>query len=82
MFSAITADEVAQIKKPKLDIKDEVDAAADQQLEDLLKKQNVEYFRIRDYLKNNLKKPEHIDILEANAQNIPEGNAEVSRIFS
>lgn len=59
------------IKKPKLD---EVDSA----LEAKIEKQNKDYYKLRDKLEAQTKKPVHIAILEANQQFIPEGNSEVS----
>lgn len=67
-----------EIKKQKVEVKDEVDAAADAALEKLLTDQNKEFFKIHDKLKDRLKKPELIEILEKNKQQVPSGNSEVN----
>lgn len=51
----------------------------DPELEKKIEKQNKEYFKLRDSLEAETKKPVHIAILEANKQSIPEGNSEVSK---
>lgn len=60
------------VKKQKLD-------EVDQALEAKIEKQTKEYYKLRDKLEAETKKAEHIAILEANQQAIPEGNSEVSR---
>lgn len=59
------------VKKQKVD---EIDSA----LEAKIEKQNKDYYKLRDELESNTKKPLHIAILEANRQAIPAGNSEVS----
>lgn len=71
--SAITATEVAQIKKPKHEVKDEVDTSHDDQLTATLAAQNKEFFRYRDLCEKQLGKKELIAILEKNKQSVPEG---------
>lgn len=66
-----------EIKKQKIEIKDEVDTAADAALEKLINEQNKEFFKIHDKLKASLKKPDLIEILEKNKQQIPVGTSEV-----
>lgn len=66
-----------EIKKQKLEIKDEVDTAADLALEKLLVTQNKEFFDIHDKLKASLKKQDLISILEKNKQEVPAGQSEV-----
>lgn len=61
------------VKKQKID---EVDSA----LEAKIEQQNKEYYKLRDKLETQTKKPVHIAILEANRQAIPEGNSEVRKI--
>lgn len=61
------------VKKQKID---EVDSSLDAKIE----KQNREYYKLRDQLETQTKKPVHIAILEANRQAIPEGNSEVRKL--
>lgn len=70
-----------EIKKQKVEIKDEVDSVADAALEKLLADQNKEFFKIHDKLKATLKKSELIDILEKNKQQVPSGTPNVNEIF-
>lgn len=58
-------------------MKDEVDAAADAALDKLMADQNKEYYKIHDKLKASLKKPELIEILEKNKQEVPSGTSEI-----
>lgn len=62
-----------EIKKQKIEVKDEVDASAASKLEQLMAAQNKEYFKIHDKLKAGLKKSELIEILEKNKQEVPVG---------
>lgn len=64
---------MAQIKKPKLEVKDEVDAGHDAQLDATLAAQNKEFFRFRDQCEKHLSKKELIAILVKNKQTVPEG---------
>lgn len=74
VYSAIKQDiDEPTVKKVK---KDDVDI----ELEKKIEKQNKEYFKLRDTLGANTKKPIHISILEANKQAVPEGNSEVLRM--
>lgn len=66
-----------EIKKQKVEIKDEVDASADAALEKLMAAQSVEFFKIHDKLKASLKKQELIEILEKNKQKVPVGTSEI-----
>lgn len=70
-----------EIKKQKLEIKDEVDTAADAALDKLMASQSKEFFKIHDKLKDNLKKAELIEILEKNKQQVPVGTSEVKKII-
>lgn len=58
------------VKKQKVD-------KADTELDAKMEKQNKEYYKLRDTLERETKKPLQISILEAMNQAIPEGNAEV-----
>lgn len=70
IFRAIKQDvDEPTIKKQKVDPEDEA-------LEKTIESQNKEYFKLRDKLQNETKKPEYIAILEANKQYVPEGYAE------
>lgn len=69
-----------EIKKQKIEIKDEVDASANQALEKLISDQTKEFFKIHDKLKDKLKKQELIHILEKNKQQVPVGTSEVNFI--
>lgn len=66
-----------EIKKQKIEIKDEVDTAADAANEKLMDEQNKEFYKIHDKLKDRLTKAELIEILEKNKQEIPTGLPEV-----
>lgn len=71
-FRAIKQDaEEPVVKKQKFD---EIDTALEAEIE----KQSKEYYKLRDKLEAETKKPLQIAILEANQQAIPEGNSEVS----
>lgn len=59
------------VKKPKID-------KADAEIDAKIEKQNKDYYKLRDKLESETKKPVHISILEAMNQAIPEGNSEVS----
>lgn len=59
-------------KKPKMD-------KADAEIDNKIEKQNKEFYKLRDKLESQTKKPVHISILEAMNQAIPEGNSEVSQ---
>lgn len=59
-------------KKPKMD-------KADAEIDSKIEKQNKEFYKLRDKLESQTKKPVHISILEAMKQAIPEGNSEVSQ---
>lgn len=61
------------MKKQKIE---EVDSA----LEAKIEQQNKDYYKLRDKLATQTKKPVHIAILEANRQAIPEGNSEVRKL--
>ncbi|KAJ6635587.1 Poly [ADP-ribose] polymerase [Pseudolycoriella hygida] len=66
------------IKKPKVEVKEEKDAAAaDAKLEKLISEQNKEFYKIHDKLKDKLKKTELIQILEKNKQEVPSGTSEI-----
>lgn len=67
-----------EIKKQKIEIKDEVDASADAALDKLMTDQSVAFYKIHDKLKASLKKAELIEILEKNKQEIPVGTPEVN----
>lgn len=58
------------MKKQKIDPEDAA-------LEKTIETQNKEYFKLRDRLQAETTKAEHVAILEANRQTVPEGNAEV-----
>lgn len=70
---AVTVDAVAAIKKPKVEVKDEVDTAHDAQLTATLAAQSKELFKYRDQCEKELGKKEMIAILQYNKQDIPEG---------
>lgn len=72
IFRAVKANEI-EIKKPKLEIKDEVDSSADSTLDKSIIAQNKEYFANRDNAKEHLSKQERKAILLNNKQDIPEG---------
>lgn len=78
LYRPMKMDEVMpEIKKQKIEVKDEVDAAADATLEKLMADQSIELFKIHDKLKASLKKQELIEILEKNKQEVPVGTSEV-----
>lgn len=60
------------VKKQKID-------KADAEIDAKIEKQNKEYYKLRDKLESQTKKPVQISILEAMNQAIPEGNSEVGR---
>lgn len=62
-------DEQPAVKKQKVDPEDAA-------LEKTIESQNKEYYQLRDKLES-VKKADHIAILEANHQHIPDGNSEV-----
>lgn len=74
LLSPVTATEVAQIKKAKVEIKDEVDAAHDTQLEKTLAVQNKEFFKNRDACEKSLTKTELSSLLQKNKQDVPAGS--------
>lgn len=81
IYRPMKLDEVMpEIKKQKVEVKDEVDTAADAALEKLMADQNKEYYKIHDKLKASLKKPELIEILEKNKQEVPSGTSEVEAV--
>lgn len=81
IFRAMKVGEVMpEIKKQKIEVKDEVDASVNVALDKLLDEQNKEFFKIHDRLKSNLKKSELIEILEKNRQEIPVGTSEVNSL--
>lgn len=61
------------MKKQKSDPEEEA-------LNKKIETQNKEYFKLRDQLERETKKSDHIAILEANKQVVPEGNAEVNNL--
>lgn len=77
-FRAVSAGEIENVKKMKTEPKEEVD----KELEKKLVEQNKLYHTNRAYLKENLKKNEMIQILEANKQEIPEGTEPVKIVFA
>lgn len=72
-------DEVKQVtKKPKIEVKDEVDTSASADLDKKIADQNKEFYKIHDKLKAKLKKAELIEILEKNKQQVLVGTSEVN----
>lgn len=61
----------------KIKKEEKVDGEA-KKLEEIIAKQNKEYFKIRDKLKAHTNKKNWIEILHRNKQAVPEGNSEVS----
>lgn len=72
IFRAIKIDEI-QAKKLKGEPKDEVDAAKENELEEIIKKQSKQFFKIRDALQNACKKNELQNILFSNNSGMVEG---------
>ncbi|XP_055309208.1 poly [ADP-ribose] polymerase [Sitodiplosis mosellana] len=85
-FKSLSKDDKANAKKHIPAIKQDVDEPSlkkqkvdevDSALEAKIEQQNKEYYKLRDKLESQTKKPVYIAILEANRQAIPEGNSEV-----
>lgn len=68
---SVTANDVS--KKPKIEIKDEIDAGYEKKLEKTLAQQNKQFFHFRDQCERILKKKDMLAILEHNNQTVPEG---------
>lgn len=72
IFSAIKQDVDEPPEKKMKPNKEDVE------LEKKMEKQNKEFFKLRDAIEAATKKSKQIEILEANKQAVPEGNAEVN----
>lgn len=80
LFCRAIKQHVDEPDSKKIKKEEKVDGEA-KKLEQLITKQNKEYFKIRDQLKANTNKKIWIEILQRNKQAIPEGNSEVSPFY-
>lgn len=80
LVSRAIKQDVDEPDSKKIKKEEKVDGEA-KKLNELIAKQNKEYFKMRDQLKANTNKKIWIDILRRNKQFVPEGNSEVSTFY-
>lgn len=68
--STAVVDEIPELKKQKVD-------KSDKALEATIKQQSIAFFDHRDYVERALRRSNWIQLLEVNAQKIPQDNQEV-----